>query len=66
MTIFGYLLYGRENTCYTFNVRIYQNLYLEEKYIAKLEEFKGLKEIIDIISLEEVLLEKVHYSFIMI
>ncbi|MCI9479995.1 MAG: hypothetical protein HFI21_13490 [Lachnospiraceae bacterium] len=49
------ILYGRENTCYTFNVRIYQNLYLEEKYIAKLEEFKGLKEIIDIISLEEVL-----------
>ena len=49
------ILCGREDICYTVNIRIYQNLYLEEKYIAKLEEFKGLKEIIDIISLEEVL-----------
>ena len=50
-----------EDICYTFNVRIYQNLYLEGNYAVKLKEFRSLKEIINSVSLEQVSSSQINF-----
>lgn len=55
------ILCGREDICYTFNIRIYQNLYLEGNYAVKLKEFRSLKEIINSVSLEQVSSSQINF-----
>lgn len=38
------VLHGKKDLCYTFNVRIYENLYKKEPYKSKWKIFKQLRE----------------------
>lgn len=44
------ILYGRKDLNYTFNIKIFRNIYKAERYSFRLEEFKKLKEVMNDIS----------------
>jgi len=46
----GEILSGRKNISYTFNIKIFRNIYQSEIYQLKLEKFQELEEVIDSIS----------------
>ncbi len=57
------ILCGKKDISFTFNVKIFRNIYLDEKYKPKLDDFKRLKKVINEISLKHI--SKLQVKFLM-